>query len=120
MTDTSSFSAQEYERPDRACIPVDWVDAFFARRDPDAERKAAETLVQSVDQMVRVANAITQTGRPVNLNGLENCVGRLTASVLDLDPPQGRLLRPALEVLVRNLNKLEHSTRSRAPPVAAC
>jgi hypothetical protein len=40
-------------------------------------------------------------------------MGRLTARALDLDPEDGRALRPVLMGLLDDLDRLEHAVRAR-------
>jgi len=44
---------------------------------------------------------------PIDLTGLHLCIGRLTASILDLDPDDGCRLRPALQGLLFDLDRLQ-------------
>ena len=96
--------------------PQDWTRAFFPPCRNDAAVAAAESLAQSAERMLRLAQALAQTGRRIELSGLEHWVGRLTASALDLDPIDGRRLRPALIGLLDGLDRLEHTITNRAPP----
>ena len=86
----------------------DWVELFFARSNPHAEFDAANAMAQSADRTLQVSITLAAAGRAIDLGGLENWIGRLTASVLDLDPDEGRRMRPALMGLLRNLDALEH------------
>jgi len=96
--------------------PQDWTSAFFPTCNNDAAVAAAEALAQSAERVLRLAQALAQTGRGIDLSGLEHWVGRLTASALDLDPIDGRRLRPALIGLLDGLDRLEHTVTGRAPP----
>lgn len=93
----------------KAAVPAkDWVKLFFARSNPHAEFEAANAMAQSAARTLQVSVALAETGRAIDLGGLENWIGRLTASILDLDPDDGRRMRPALTDLLRNLDTLEH------------
>jgi hypothetical protein len=96
--------------------PQDWTSAFFPACNNDAAVAAAEALAQSAERILQFAQALAQTGRSIELSGLEHWVGRLTASALDLDPIDGRRLRPALIGLLDGLDRLEHTVTGRAPP----
>jgi hypothetical protein len=96
--------------------PQDWTSAFFPPCHNDAAVAAAEALAQLTERILRLAQALTQTGRSIELSGLEHWVGRLTACALDLDPIDGRRLRPALIGLLDGLDRLEHAVTNRAPP----
>lgn len=56
---------------------------------------------------LRMARALVESRRPVDLGGLQYAVGRLCAAVFDLDPADGRRLRPHLEAVLAELNALE-------------
>ena len=86
----------------------DWVELFFARSNPHAEFDAANAMAQSAARTLQVSITLAEAGRAIDLGGLENWIGRLTASILDLDLNDGRRMRPALAGLLRNLNALEH------------
>jgi hypothetical protein len=94
----------------------DWVERFFARADPGAEFDAANALAESAERTLLVSIALARGGRAIDLHGLENWIGRLTASALDLDPGDGRRLRPALVGLLHCLDTLEEIVRSSDLP----
>ena len=96
--------------------PQDWTAAFFPACNNDAARAAAEALAHSAGRILHLAQALARTGRSIDLSGLEHWVGRLTASALDLDPIDGRRLRPALIGLLDGLDRREHTVTGRAPP----
>jgi hypothetical protein len=97
----------------RAETPTaDWVERFFARSHPGAEFDAAHALAQSAERTLHVSIALARGGRAIDLSGLENWIGRLTASALDLEPGDGRRIRPALVVLLQCLDTLEEIVRS--------
>ena len=50
--------------------------------------------------MLRLARGMVQAGRRVELEGLDQMVGRLCARCLDLPPEEGRALRPLLAALL--------------------
>lgn len=86
-----------------------WVEAFFARANPNAEFEAAGAMAEAVARTLEVSTTLAMAGRTIDLGGLENWIGRLTASSLDLDPADGRRMRPALVGLLRRLDKLEQA-----------
>jgi hypothetical protein len=93
---------------------------LFARADPGAERHAAQAMAATITRTLRMATALAGSGRAIDIVGLDNWVGRLTARTLDLDPAEGRALRPALLALLGDLDRLEHlvrgETQKRGPP----
>ncbi len=93
----------------------DLATLLFTRADPDAERNAATAMAASVTRTLRMAATLAEAGRKIDITGLENWVGRLVARTLDLEPADGRLLRPTLISLLADLDRLEHMVRSRMP-----
>lgn len=98
-----------------AVVPrQDWVQAFFARANPDAEFEACSALAQAAARTIHVSHALASAGRALDLAGLDNWVGRLTASALDLEPADGRRLCPALASLLCSLDALEQQIAPRS------
>jgi hypothetical protein len=95
----------------------DLATLLFARADPDAERNAAIGVARSVQRTLRVATSLAKVGRRIDIGGLEDWVGRLTARALDLDPPDGRVVRLVLMEVLAELDRLEHAVRARPPGV---
>ena len=78
---------------------------------------AAETLARTLTGTVRLARAMTEARRPVDLAGLDDKVGLLCAKALDLPPEQGRDFRPVLAALLVDLTALHAVlTRLAHPP----
>jgi len=90
----------------------DLATLLFARADPGAEVRAAVAMAASVARTLRMAMALATAGRTIDLGGLDNWVGRLVARSLDLDPPEGRTLRPVLWALLGDLERLERIVRA--------
>jgi hypothetical protein len=69
--------------------------------------------------MARLARAMLEASRTVDLTGLDDGIGRLCAAALDLPPAEGRQLRPTLEALRCELERLDallaRSALSRPP-----
>jgi len=95
---------------------ADWTRAFFPSQSAATQIDAAERRLCAVQRTLQIAQVLAQSDRPVDLSGLEDWVGRLTASVLDLEPIDGRRMRPALIGLLSGLDRLQHTVTSRAPP----
>jgi hypothetical protein len=51
---------------------------------------AVQSLIQGLGQMLRVAGALVQAGRNVDLAGIDRQIGLLCAKALDLPTPDGR------------------------------
>lgn len=61
--------------------------------------------------MLRLAEGIAAAGRPVDLAGLDDVLGRVCAQALDLPPALGAGLRPALAGLASDLDRLSLALR---------
>lgn len=68
----------------------------------EAVRALAVKLTKTVD----LARALTQSGRAVDLSGLEGEVGLLCAKSLDLPPEEGRSVRAHLIALANAIEAL--------------
>jgi hypothetical protein len=83
---------------------------------PDPIRLAAtQRLAQALEGILRVAEGLVRAHRRVDLNGLDDTVGRLCACCLDLPPEHGRVLRSQLQ---RVLTRTEALQAALAPPPA--
>jgi len=80
--------------------------------DPAAVQRA---LAEQVQRTIAIARALAGSGRPVDLAGLDQAVGLLCAKTLDLPPDQGRVARPALAVILAELDLLSTTLRAKAP-----
>ena len=79
---------------------------------------AAEALASVLLNALRLARAMAETGRPLDLSGLEEPVGLLCAKALDLPPEQGRALRPTLLSLLAEAEALQGTLAQFAVPEA--
>ncbi|MBU8537676.1 hypothetical protein [Falsiroseomonas tokyonensis] len=68
--------------------------------------QAVHAAIEAMGGTVLVARALVQGGRQVDLEGLDRDATALCAAVLALRPEEGRLLRPALESLLHQVNDL--------------
>lgn len=107
MTRNSQHLTAEDNSPPARPPERDWVQVFFARANPDAEFDSCSALAQAATRTIQVSLALASAGRAIDLNGLDNLIGRLTASALDLDPAEGRRMHPALAGLLCSLDALE-------------
>jgi hypothetical protein len=76
---------------------------------------AARKLAFSVERVLRLSRAFAEAGRPLDLNGINLLIGRLTASIFDLDLREARRLLPDLQSLLDALNTLERTLIALAP-----
>lgn len=71
-----------------------------------SRQPAAEQGADAVAAMLRLACGMVAAGRRVNLDGMDQMVGRLCARCLDLPPEEGRVLRPRLAELLSEIDAL--------------
>ena len=98
--------------------PSPWPDWFAVHGFGAAEEtafNAARELCASAERLFRTARVFAEARRPIDLSGLQLWIGRLTASALDLDPAYGRRLRPHLEALLIDLDRLQLAIEAGAP-----
>lgn len=69
--------------------------------------------IEAAGAMIRLAEGIAAAGRPIDLQGLDDTVGRICAQALDLPPAAGARLRPGLARLVAELDRLSVALRRR-------
>ena len=70
----------------------------------------AEAVLAAIEGMggtVAVARALVESGRQVDLAGLDRDAAALCAAVLTLEADAARSLRPALEALLHQVNGLK-------------
>lgn len=65
--------------------------------------------------MIRMAASLVASGRPVDLEGLQEPVGRVCAGCLDLPPAVGRAMRPLLTGMVAEIDLLAELMQTPAP-----
>jgi hypothetical protein len=66
----------------------------------------AVTLLEAICGTLALARSLVQSQRRVDLDGLQESVGRLCAACLDLPPDQGREMLPRLNALLAELDSL--------------
>lgn len=88
------------------CAPTGFL--AFPMSDPMAPLSAAVAMADSIGAMLGAARALMRAGRAVDLSGLDELCGRLSARCLDLPPEQGRIVGSHLESL---RNGLDQTTR---------
>lgn len=77
----------------------------FANDDRD-RRANLEGLAEAAHGALRMAASLVAAGRAVDLDGLQDPVGRVCAGCLDLPPALGRAMRPLLTELVAEIDRL--------------
>ena len=93
-------------------------DAFpfgdSAKFDADAVA-AVLALGDGVRQTIGVARALIDSGRTVNLAGLDRAVGLLCAKALDLTPDSGRTVTLQLRTLRQDADALVQALHAASP-----
>jgi hypothetical protein len=89
---------------------------------PDADEmrlRAAQAMAAGLLRTVRIAAALVAAGRTVDLDGIDDLIGRLCARALDLPPEQGLLLTDDLRRLLTESDTLHArlSGRELPPPL---
>lgn len=79
----------------------------------DTTFPALAEAIAAAGGLLRLAEGIAAAGRPIDLSGLDNTLGRICAQALDLPPEQGARLRPAMAALVSDLDLLSQALRRR-------
>ncbi|MGG5817954.1 hypothetical protein [Falsiroseomonas sp. HW251] len=68
--------------------------------------EAVLAAIETLGGTVAVARALVESGRMIELAGLERDCAMLCAAMMALDPPEAKRLRPALEELLFQVNRL--------------
>ncbi len=76
----------------------------FPTYDGNAALTATLAMADGIGASLATARGLMQSGRNVNLSGLEDLCGRLCARSLDLPPEQGKTLASRLEALWEELD----------------
>jgi hypothetical protein len=77
---------------------------------------AVRELADGLGQMLRIAGALIEGGREVDLAGLEGQIGLLCAKTLDLPMEEGRAMRPLLHDLLARIDTLTATIAAPARP----
>lgn len=72
----------------------------------DRHAEAVRAAIDTLGGTVAVARALVEGGRVIDLAGLERDCAVLCAAMMTLDPPEAKRLRPALEELLFQVNRL--------------
>jgi hypothetical protein len=73
---------------------------------PATHAEAVRAAIEAMGGTVTVARALVEGGRRVDLAGLDREAAALCAAVMALGIEEGRLLRPALVALLRQVESL--------------
>lgn len=83
---------------------------------PDASAlRAAQDRLRSADRLLQLSTALVGAGRVIDLRGLDQAIGRLVASILDLEPGSGQTLLAGLIGLLSNLDRLHAAMLAALP-----
>lgn len=74
------------------------------------------SLAGGVVTTIRLSRALVDTGRSVDLAGLDRVIGLLCAKALDLQPEQGRELVPELSAMLHEINDLSAALTAAMTP----
>ena len=94
---------------------ADWTQAAFAQNNPQAPLRSLIALTEQAARTLSMARALAESGRHVDISGLDQLIGRLTASTLDLDDADRPEMRLLLIGLLENLDALEQVLHEAAP-----
>lgn len=67
---------------------------------------AVQDGIAAVASTLRLARSLLETGRIIDIDGLDRMIGVLCARALDLPSEQGRIVRPNLALLLIELDTL--------------
>ena len=73
---------------------------------------ACAAMADGVEAMLCLARGARESGRQVDLAGLDIVIGRLCAQCLDLPPDLARSMRPRLATLLAELDALDTAVRA--------
>jgi hypothetical protein len=76
---------------------------------------AVRAALEALGGVFRVARALAESQRSVDLHGIDDMAGQVCAHLLDLPPAEGRTLRPLLPRLLAEAEALQAALQ----PVAA-
>lgn len=83
---------------------------------PDAPDIRAGHALDRLEATIRLALALAQASRPLDLTGLDEEAGRACAYVLDCPPEAGRRLAARLNALLAGIDALLDALQRNAPP----
>ena len=73
---------------------------------------AVAAAIAALDGMLVVARALVETGRRIDLDGLDRDAVALCAALMVLDEGEARCLRPAIEALRQHVDSLAATMRA--------
>jgi hypothetical protein len=81
-----------------------------------AAAEASLAAIQSMQAMLQIAGALLRSGRRVDLGGLDAEAARICAAIGLLPEAEAAPLRPALEALLRELDRVTAALPLPSPP----
>jgi hypothetical protein len=82
---------------------------------PEPDAPSVRHLADGIAATLRMARAMVEGQRDVDLQGLDGMIGLLCARALDLPPDQGRALRPRLIELLADVDALAGALAAEPP-----
>ena len=84
--------------------------------EPDDPTAAVHALAEKLANTIGVARALAESGRPIDLTGIDQDIGLLCAKSLDLPPDEGRRMRPRLVALSGAMEALSRALATLREP----
>ena len=82
---------------------------------PQDQIGIVRAFADELTRTVGVARALVEAGRVIDLVGLDGQIGLLCAKSLDLQPDEGRRMRPRLIVLAASVEALSNALQKAVP-----
>ena len=79
----------------------------------DKALRSVEQRAEGLLKILRLARAMLEAERPVELDGLRDQAGLLCAKVMDLPPELGRTVRPRLLLLMTEVDAVTGAVRGQ-------
>ncbi len=83
-------------------------------------RHRLDDLAARLSRTLALSRALIQSGRTLDLTGVEDGVGLLCAQTLDLPPDEARALLPALHDLLWQLDQVSAAVRASLQSARRC
>jgi hypothetical protein len=77
---------------------------------------AVRALAEELTGTIGLARALAESGRSIDLTGLDRRIGLLCAKALDLPSDEGRRVRPRLIALSGSMESLSQALLARTAP----
>jgi hypothetical protein len=86
------------------------------QKDLESPIAAVRACLEQLGHTLGIARSLVQSGKQVDLTGLDAEIGFVCARTLDLPPEEGRAVRPELMGLRAELDSLSAALETRAAP----